>query len=216
MRNIRTRRPSPALIVSFVALLVALGGTSYAAFSLPKNSVGTKQIKNKAVTNSKIKNGAVTASKINALGLTVPNASHANIADTASNATKLGGQAASAYVRTGTTGEAWHVVGSSGEPGLQNGWVTADSSNAFPPASFYIDPIGIVHLRGLVGSGTASSVVFTLPPGYRPPKDLAFAVAAGTGAPAVEDVDVYSNGDVFAFGPVTSAVTLDGVSFRAS
>jgi hypothetical protein len=54
-------RPSPALIVSTIALLVASGGTSYAAFTLPRNSVGTKQIKNKAVTLPKIAPGAQRA-----------------------------------------------------------------------------------------------------------------------------------------------------------
>ena len=52
--------PSPALVVSLIALFVALGGTSYAAInSLPANSVGTVQIKN----------GAVTAPKLNATAL---------------------------------------------------------------------------------------------------------------------------------------------------
>ena len=37
-------RPSPAMIVALAALFVALGGTSYAAFSLPKNSVGSAQM----------------------------------------------------------------------------------------------------------------------------------------------------------------------------
>jgi hypothetical protein len=83
--------------VSFVALVVALGGTSYAAFTLPKNSVGTRQIKNKAITNAKlgpnsvgtakIKDGAVTASKINTSGLTVPNAMNATTAGNATNST---------------------------------------------------------------------------------------------------------------------------------
>ena len=47
--------PSPALVISLVALFVALGGTSYAAITrLPANSVGTKQIKNSAVTAAKL------------------------------------------------------------------------------------------------------------------------------------------------------------------
>ena len=51
--------PSPAMVISLIALFVALGGTSYAAITaLPINSVGTKQIKN----------GAVTAAKLHALG----------------------------------------------------------------------------------------------------------------------------------------------------
>lgn len=54
-------RPSPALIVSCVALAVALGGTGYAITALPKNSVGAKQIKKDAVTGAKIKDGSVEA-----------------------------------------------------------------------------------------------------------------------------------------------------------
>ena len=47
--------PSPALVISLIALFVALGGTSYAAItSLPANSVGTKQLKNSAVTDTKL------------------------------------------------------------------------------------------------------------------------------------------------------------------
>ena len=81
MNRFRPGQPSPALIVSVIALITALGGTSYAALILPPNSVGTVQLKNGAVTTPKIKNGAVTAPKINTAGLTVPNALHANSAD---------------------------------------------------------------------------------------------------------------------------------------
>jgi Collagen triple helix repeat (20 copies) len=48
-------RPSPALVVSCLALAIALGGTSYAAMVLPRNSVGTAQIRKGAVTLVKIK-----------------------------------------------------------------------------------------------------------------------------------------------------------------
>ena len=54
---ISVRRPSPALVISCVALALALGGTSFAAVSaLPKNSVGTPQLKASAVTSAKVKN----------------------------------------------------------------------------------------------------------------------------------------------------------------
>jgi hypothetical protein len=49
------RHLSPALVVSCLALLVALGGTGYAAIALPPGSVGTKQLKNGAVVASKVK-----------------------------------------------------------------------------------------------------------------------------------------------------------------
>ena len=47
--------------VAYLALAVALGGTSYAAVNLPKNSVGTKQLKKNAVTSPKVKNGSLLA-----------------------------------------------------------------------------------------------------------------------------------------------------------
>jgi hypothetical protein len=50
----RLTTPSPALVISVIALFVALGGTAYATTSLPNNSVGTRQIKNGAVTKQKI------------------------------------------------------------------------------------------------------------------------------------------------------------------
>ena len=54
------RRPSPALVVAAVALFVALGGTSIAAVNaLPRNSVGTIQLKQNAVTSAKVRNGSL-------------------------------------------------------------------------------------------------------------------------------------------------------------
>lgn len=52
------------MIVAIVALIVALGGTSYAAINLPKNSVGTRQLKNKAVTAKKLRKNAVNSAKV--------------------------------------------------------------------------------------------------------------------------------------------------------
>lgn len=43
--------------IALLALFIALGGTSYAALSLPANSVGTRQIKKHAVTASKLEPG---------------------------------------------------------------------------------------------------------------------------------------------------------------
>jgi hypothetical protein len=59
MRRLLASRPSPALVLAFVALLVALGGTSYAVVRLPANSVGKKQLKRNAVTSPKVANGSL-------------------------------------------------------------------------------------------------------------------------------------------------------------
>jgi hypothetical protein len=48
--------------VAYSALFIALGGTSYAAASLPRNSVGSTQLKNNAVTSAKVKNGSLETS----------------------------------------------------------------------------------------------------------------------------------------------------------
>jgi hypothetical protein len=65
MRKLLRRRPSPAMVVACLALLVALGGTSVAAVSqLGRNSVGPLQLRNGAVTNPKLRNNAVTSAKV--------------------------------------------------------------------------------------------------------------------------------------------------------
>ncbi len=53
-----------ANVTSTMALVVALGGTSYAAITLPANSVGSKQIKKNGVASSDIRSNAVTSPKV--------------------------------------------------------------------------------------------------------------------------------------------------------
>ena len=58
-------RPSPAMVVACLALLVALGGTSVAAVNqLGRNTVGPRQLQPGAVTNPKIRNNAVNSVKV--------------------------------------------------------------------------------------------------------------------------------------------------------
>jgi hypothetical protein len=96
----RTWRPSPALVIAIIALCVALTGTAWAA--LGKNSVGSRQLKSKAVTTGKIANNAITGAKVASNTLTgadinlsqlgtVPSASSAQ---TAQDAKTVGGHAA--------------------------------------------------------------------------------------------------------------------------
>jgi hypothetical protein len=89
MRPYRLRRPSPALVVATIALIVAMSGTGYAAFFLAPNSVGTRQLKDNAVTSRKIASGAVTGSKVKVSSL--------GIVPHARNADRLGGSPPSSY-----------------------------------------------------------------------------------------------------------------------
>jgi hypothetical protein len=57
-------RLSYANITATIALFVALGGTSYAALTLPRNSVGSSQIRKNAVGSSEIRSRAVGSSEI--------------------------------------------------------------------------------------------------------------------------------------------------------
>jgi hypothetical protein len=65
--------------IALIALFFALAGTTFAAANaLPRNSVGTKQLKNNAVTSAKIKNNQVTGADVKESSLaTVPSATTA-------------------------------------------------------------------------------------------------------------------------------------------
>jgi hypothetical protein len=52
------------MLVALLALFVALGGSSYAALKLPKNSVGPNQLRKNAVTSSKVKAGSLLANDL--------------------------------------------------------------------------------------------------------------------------------------------------------
>ncbi len=58
------KRITPSLVISVIALVVALGGVSYAAINIPKNSVGSKQLKKNSVTTKKLKKKAVNRSRL--------------------------------------------------------------------------------------------------------------------------------------------------------
>jgi hypothetical protein len=70
MRKLLKRRPSPGLIVALIALVVALGGTAYAAqingSSIVKQSIGGGKLKHKTLTGYQIntaKLGVIPASR---------------------------------------------------------------------------------------------------------------------------------------------------------
>jgi hypothetical protein len=71
MRTLRERRPSPAMVVAIIALIVALAGTAYAAQTInggaiKKQTIGGGKLKQKTLTGFQInvnKLGVVPAAK---------------------------------------------------------------------------------------------------------------------------------------------------------
>ncbi len=90
-------------------------------------------------------------------------------------------------------------------------------------ASYYLDPFGVVHLRGLVlANGTAAGTrMFTLPVGMRPAKQwIVPAVVSETVGSVTQTgiarIDIHSDGavqiNVYSKNPM-SWVSLDGITF---
>jgi hypothetical protein len=124
---------SYANVMATVALFIALGGASYAAFKLPKNSVGTKQIKNNAITGAKIKNGAVSGAKIDPASLgQVPSAASATSASTAVNATNAAHAATADSAGALAAPEPVHLV-TEFEHGFRN------NGEGLEKAGYYLD-----------------------------------------------------------------------------
>jgi hypothetical protein len=100
-------RPSPAMVVAIVSLVVALGGTAVAAVHFKKNSIPSSAIKSLKANKVKGKvssaKNADTATNATTAG-SATNAAHATNADAAKNAINalaLGGRAASDYELAG-------------------------------------------------------------------------------------------------------------------
>lgn len=81
-------------------------------------------------------------------------------------------------------------------PTLLNGWVL--SSNGVFPAQYRKDPLtNVVQMGGIINGGTTGSVIFTLPPGYRPktPQRITSCLVSGTSF-NFACFDIAANGNV--------------------
>ena len=195
-------------VMATVAVFVALGGVSYAATQLPKNSVGAKQLKKNAVTGAKIKKQTITAAKIKTGTLT----------GTQINLTELGTVPTAQTANTLGPAEGWH------DAALENGWKNSPPEAPFVTAGYYKDLAGVVHLRGVVAGGTLGKAIFHLPPGYRPTSGKVItpvAVCGGcAGGPAgpllIAGSNISGGAEDGAVLPILgTTLGLDGISFRA-
>jgi hypothetical protein len=158
-------KPSPALVVAVIALIAALTGTAWAA--LGKNSVGSRQLKAKAVTTGKIANNAVNGAKVanqslsgedinlNALG-TVPAATSAA---SAGNSNTVGGHSASCPANT--TLIRGLCFDSASNPVVNTVKEAADACAA--KGGYLPTPMELYSVRGVInlGSGVGTDKQFT-------------------------------------------------------
>jgi hypothetical protein len=71
--------PSPAMAVALLALFVALAGGAYAQATLPANSVGTGQLRNRAVTQPKLAHNSVWHANIGRQSVRNVNLAHNSV-----------------------------------------------------------------------------------------------------------------------------------------
>ncbi len=228
--------------LGLLVLFLALGGTSYAALSLPANSVTTREVKNHSLLRKDFAPAQVRRGRRGPSGplgasgqpgLRGPRGDHGPKGPTG----QKGPQVAP---------PAWHELafaefGSNdcnlGGLTVRSGW--ANYADEFDPAAstvaYYKDPSGVVHVKGLAVLGIgrhlvdycdAPKMIFTLPPGDRPEVDEIFARWSkqnGTEQPG--RVDVLTTGDIHVkqsghdFDLSTGMGTwysLEGISFRAA
>jgi hypothetical protein len=149
MRFLRLRRPSPALAIAVIALVVALGGSAYAV-----RQISGSTIRIRSIPGNRIANNALTGTQINEARLGRVNearnatnskfALRASAADSAANALNSG-SARSADTLAGSPPTAfqgrirWAVVSSTGAVVDQSGGIASATAHTSGSPTYVID-----------------------------------------------------------------------------
>lgn len=131
-------RIHPASVIAMLALFVALSGVSYAAVS---GKIGTKDIKNAAVTKVKIKKEAVTGPKIKNDAVTGAKVNEATLS-TVPDAAKLGGREPASFESKGFGG------GDSGFQAIKKSASTVIAQQSLPAGTYLVMARGGVNNNG--------------------------------------------------------------------
>jgi hypothetical protein len=217
------RRPSPATVISCIALFVTLGGVSYGVATssidsreiadgtvrgkdVRNNNLTTSDLRNNDVRGIDIRNNTIRGRDLAAKTLTDDQIDESKLTQVAGavNAAQLGGLPAGEYARSAQ--EPVRIVGAPGQPEFEPGFVPAPGDRL--PPGFWQDSLGVVHLQGTVSGEIGHA--FTLPSSYRPAGSAVFAVA---GVPDAE-IAIDAAGTVVV--GHSGLTPLDGISFRAA
>jgi hypothetical protein len=225
------------MMVALLALVVALGGTAFAAALV----TGDKLIKKGSLSGNRLRRHTITGTQVNLRKLgkvpsakqadsatSATSAAHATNATNASDATnsgELGGVAASSYVQRSSLSSGsftappevvnGSLASSCATAGAPNAWADR-SSNVNFTVGYLRDAAGFIHLQGTAfRCGTAGTTIFTLPAGFRPARMAHATGVDGDGADVPTVITVSSNGAVAAPDVATNdSASIDGLTFR--
>jgi hypothetical protein len=213
---VRFSKPSPALVISLIALVFAMTGTGIAAKGL--------------VTGKQIRDGSISAQDLSA-------SVRKQLARTGAAGAAGPAGAPGAKGDQGPKGDQG-AKGDTGVPPAPEALNTITTFNntwqawgAGYTVHYWKDLSGVVHLMGgikggTVSSGTTSVPIFTLPDGYRPTQ-IQYLPIVSTDSSNVPKGGAYvevcapptcatgNDGEVSVYGADNFYVSLDGISFRA-
>lgn len=188
-------RPTPALIISILALIIATSGGAYAV--VQSRQPGNKVIKVNSLSGNRLKNDSVTGKKIKESTL---------------------GKVPSAAKADSLPALVWHPIT------LTSSFTTFSTALYGGPAMYAKDALGFVHLKGALHGATTDNrlQIGTLPSGFRPADGgwVPLGVARGDYNPyaaslwiSPDGVLEVENDDGAGVGANNYFVSLEGVQF---